>query len=128
MSRNIPPESGAELTYGDWRAGLEEGTLLGLECASCGHRTASPKAACIACGARDLDTVTLPTDGIVHSETTIAVAPTGFEGPYQVAIVDLGDVRLLARIDGEADIGDSVTFAGGTDDSTHPAPVFEPEG
>lgn len=129
MSKEAPvEESGGpdHVEYGDWCERLEAGTLLGLECRTCGHVTATPKRACIECGARDLTGVELPTRGEVYSETIINVAPEGVDGPYQVAVIDLGPTRLLARIDGEVGIGDAAEFAGSIDATGSPAPVFEP--
>lgn len=117
--------SADRLDHVEWADRLRDGDLLGQECAECGHTTAAPKAACARCGSRTLATVTLPTDGIVHSETTIAVPPEGFDGEYQVAVVRLGDAKVMGRIDGTVDIGDRVAFTDVVADD-HPAPVFSP--
>lgn len=114
------------LTHDAWASALREGDLLGQRCADCGHETAAPKAACVRCGSRDVETVSLPTTGTVHSATTIAVAPEGYDGPYRIAIVELGAARVLGRLEGEAAIGDRVELTGaiaeaGEDD---PAPLF----
>jgi uncharacterized OB-fold protein len=116
------------LSYADWRAYLEDGDLVGLECRSCGHVTATPKRACIDCGDRNLDTHVLPNVGTVHSETTITVPPVGFEGPYQVAVIDLGEAKCMGRIEGEerVEIGDSVEFVDTVELDGMPAPAFEP--
>lgn len=112
------------LTFEEWARALRDGVLLGQRCVECERVAATPTAACGRCGGRAFDEVELPTRGTVHSETTVAVAPEGFDAPYQVAVVDLGETRLLARIDGEVVIGDDVALqdAIGTDD--RPAPVF----
>ena len=121
------PESSADrLDYVEWADRLRDGELLGQECAECGHTTAAPKAACAQCGSRTIATVTLPTTGTVHSETTIAVAPEGFEGEYQVAVVRLGDAKILGRIDDTVEIGDRVSFTDVVVADDHPAPVFTP--
>ncbi|GAA0245529.1 Zn-ribbon domain-containing OB-fold protein [Haladaptatus pallidirubidus] len=119
---------GAEIsmTYADWREHLEAGNLVGLECSSCGHVTATPKRACGECGGRVFDRRDLPQTGEVRSETTITVPPVGVEGPYQVAIVDLGDANLLGRMEGGVEIGDGVEFTGTIEIEGMPAPVFEP--
>ncbi|WP_458188437.1 Zn-ribbon domain-containing OB-fold protein [Haladaptatus sp. NG-WS-4] len=121
-------EESETVTYAEWREHLEAGRLVGLQCRSCGHVTATPKRACIDCGDRDLVSHELPQQGEVHSETTIAVPPTGLEGPYQVALVELGDTRLLGRIEGRVEIGDAVEFTDSTTMDGMPAPVFEPVG
>lgn len=129
MSEQQPaPESyleGDGLTARAWRRALRDGLLLGQRCPDCGHVTAAPKAACARCGARDLAVEALPTTGEVYTQTTIAVAPEGFEGPYRVGVVDLGDARVLARIPDDADIGDQLSLAGVVETDDRPAPRFE---
>lgn len=114
------------LTYRRWADALREGTLLGQECSKCGHVTAAPKAACAQCGSREVSTTELDAEGEVYSVTTIGVPPERFEGEYQVALVDLGGGRVLARISGTVEIGDRVAFAEAMEADGHPAPVFEP--
>jgi hypothetical protein len=120
------PES---LTYHDWAAHVRDDRLLGQACEACGHVSGVPSGACQECGARELTTVELPTEGEVYSETTINVPPEGFEERgYQVAMVDLGEARVMVRIEGDhVDIGDDVALSGHIDtDEGHPAPTFEP--
>ncbi|SIQ84514.1 Uncharacterized OB-fold protein, contains Zn-ribbon domain [Haladaptatus litoreus] len=119
-------DSEVGLTYAEWRKHLESGNLVGLECSSCGHVSATPKRACGECGDRNLEPRDLPETGEVHSETTITVPPVGVEGPYQVAIVDLGDAQLLGRIEGSVEIADEVTFTTTIEIEGMPAPVFSP--
>jgi uncharacterized OB-fold protein len=124
-----PRELPEELTYADWRTAIAEGRLLGQECGDCGHVEGTPKGACSQCGARALTTVDLPTAGEVYSETTIQVPPIQFEEEaYQVAIVEVGDARLLARLEGDAvGIGEEVELSGSLDsDDGNPAPTFAP--
>lgn len=115
-----PPE------YDDWRNLLEEGTLLGIECESCGWTTATPKRRCIECGSEQLDGIALPTTGDVYSETTLNVTPPGFDDSYQVAIINLNGTLLPARIDGTIEIGDCVRFSDVVTTDGRTAPVFEP--
>ena len=115
-----------DVDYAEWREQLEAGVLLGLECRSCEHVTATPKRVCINCGARELVAVELPTRGTVYSETTIKVTPEGFDGPYQVVIVELEGVHLLVRVDGTVEIGDVAEFSGTVVTEDLQAPVFEP--
>lgn len=124
-----PQELPDELTYDDWAGAVERGRLLGQECPDCGHVAGAPTGACPHCGSRDLATVELPREGKVYSETTIMVPPEGFrERGYQVAIVQVGEGRVMARIDGEAAIGEVVALSDYVDaDDGHPAPVFEPQ-
>lgn len=118
----------APVEYGDWHEALADGALLGVECEDCGHVSATPKRGCIECGSRDLVAVELPQSGEVHSETTIAVPPDTVEetdGPYRVGVVDLGPTRLLARIDEDSAIGDTVAFSGTVEVGGRPGPRFE---
>lgn len=129
MSEQQPaPESyleGDGLTAKAWRRALRDGLILGQRCPDCGHVTAAPKAACARCGARDLGVESLPVSGEVYTQTTIAVAPEGFEGPYRVGVVDLGDARVLGRLPGSAEIGDAVSLAGVVEADDRVAPRFE---
>jgi len=112
-------------TYREWRQHLwEDRVLLGQRCRDCGHATAAPKAACARCGARDLERIDLPTAGEVYARTRIEVAPADFAGPYEVGLVDLGDARVLARLDGEFEIGESVALVDVYEGDLGPAPVF----
>lgn len=115
------------LTYSDWAEAVRDGRLLGQDCPDCDHVAGAPKGACAHCGSRDIETVELPTEGEVYTVTTIAVPPSQFESKgYQVALVQLGDARVMGRIEGEeVGIGDTVTLTGVIDeDDGHPAPVF----
>ena len=116
------------LTHAEWSAALRDGRLLGLHCENCGTTQGTPKAACPDCGSRNLEPVELSTEGVVYTETTVNVPPEGIEERgYQVAVVDLGDARVLGRLDDEAvTIGDDVVLAGFLeDDQGNPAPRFE---
>ncbi|KAB7513771.1 hypothetical protein DM867_08140 [Halosegnis rubeus] len=117
------------LTYDEWAAAVRDGELLGLACEECGHTNGVPTGACPHCGNRELTRVSLPTEGVVHSETTIQVPPEGFEERgYQVTVVELGDAKVMVRIDGDSErvaIGDEVVLSGViTEDDDHPAPLF----
>jgi uncharacterized OB-fold protein len=120
------PETRATPGYDDWRTALEGGTILGSACRSCGHVTGTPKRLCGECGSDQLEGVSLPTTGEVYSETTIGVAPAGFEGPYAVAVVDLDGTFLTARVNDDVEIGDTVRFEEVITAEGRPAPVFAP--
>jgi hypothetical protein len=118
-----------ELTFRTWSDALRSGRLLGQACPDCGHVAGAPKAACARCGSRDTETVELPTTGEVYTETTVMVPPEGVEERgYQVAIVRVGEARVMGRIEGEeVTIGDELHLAGyvrGEDGD--PGPLFEP--
>jgi uncharacterized OB-fold protein len=119
-----------QLTHGEWSSAVESGDLLGQTCGDCGETQGTPKAACPHCGSRDLETVELPTEGVVYTETTINVPPVGVdERGYQVAVVDLGETRVMGRLsDGDVEIGDPVGVSGFTqDEDGYVAPTFEPQ-
>ena len=117
-------EDGA-LTAKAWANALREGVLLGQRCGACGHVTAAPKAACVRCGERGLSVEALSATGEVYTQTTIAVTPERFDGPYRVGIVDLGDGRVLGRLPDDAEIGDAVALAGVVEVDDRVAPRFE---
>jgi uncharacterized OB-fold protein len=117
-----------ELTFKAWQAALIDGRILGHECSDCQRVTSFPRWACDNCGERDLTVTTLPSSGMVYSETQVNVAPEGFEGDYRLGLIDLGEAYILGRIEGEAGIGDPVTFSGVFRGADDPAPMFEPDG
>lgn len=116
------------LRHEAWERGLEAGVLLGLSCGECGYVTATPKAACPRCGSREISTTRLPTTGRVYTKTTVEVAPEAHGGPYQIALIDLGDARILGRIaDGDrVEITDRVRFTDTYRYDGSLTPVFEP--
>lgn len=115
-----------DLGYEEWATALREGRLLGQECQECGYTTTTPKAGCVRCGSFDLVTVQLPTRGTVYSESAVQVTPAGFDQEYQIALIELGDTqaRLLARVEGTLEIGDSAEFVDTFEQEGMPAPVF----
>lgn len=119
-------ESEERLTYARWRQALADNRLLGQRCQNCDHETAAPKAACATCGSRNLNTIELPDDGTIYSVTTIYIPPEGFERPYNIGLVSVGNARVTARINGEAAIGDEVVFDDAIDTGTGTSPVFVP--
>lgn len=120
--------------YEVWADALRSGRVLGVTCPNCGATYGTPISVCHDCGGRDLEPVDLPAEGTLYSVTRIEVAPTGFEGPYHIGIVQLGDARITARIEtgGEdivPQIEDPVVLSGviETDENGLPAPVFAVE-
>jgi len=112
------------LIHRDWERALRDGILLGQECADCGHVLGTPKSVCPDCSGWSLRTVRLPTTGEVFSETTIEVTPAGLDDRYQVAVVDLGPTRFLARVEDEVAIGDAVAFDGTVEYDDMAGPLF----
>ena len=118
-----------ELTHRTWSDALRSGRLLGQACPECGHVAGTPKGACAQCGSRSIETVELPTSGEVYTETTVMVPPEGIEERgYQVAVVQVGEARVMGRIEGdEVRIGDELRLAGYVSgEGGDPGPLFEP--
>ncbi|WP_330632496.1 Zn-ribbon domain-containing OB-fold protein [Halocatena halophila] len=118
--------------YDAWATALERGELLGGRCRSCETTFGTPVMVCPDCSHRGLEPTPLSETGIIHTVTRIEVAPTGFEGPFFVGIVELEDARLTARIEADSDepeIGDNVRFAGGLSEAPDGsvAPLFRLE-
>lgn len=119
------PSLPASLDFDTWRQYLNDEMLLGQRCQACDNVSARSRSVCLECHGTDLATVELPTEGVVHSETSIEVTPEGFdEAGYRVGIVDLGEAKLLARLEGEPAIGDEVSFVGVLTELNDPAPIF----
>ncbi|TKR27613.1 Zn-ribbon domain-containing OB-fold protein [Natronomonas salsuginis] len=120
----------SDLTHRAWSEALEDGELLGQACGGCDATLGAPKAACPHCGSRELETIELPTSGTVYTETTINVPPIGIDQRgYQVAVVQLGDARVLGRlVDQDVGIGSRVGLAGfDEDDDGYVTPHFKAE-
>lgn len=116
------------LTHEEWSIAVREGELLGQACPDCGAKQGTPKAACPHCGSRELETVDLPSEGTVYTESTINVPPLGIEERgYQVAVVDFDGARVMGRLDDQdVDIDDTVEVAGfDEDDEGYVTPRFE---
>jgi hypothetical protein len=64
----------------------------------------------------------------VYSKTTIEVAPDEQGSGYQIALVDLGDARLLGRIadDERVEIGDQIELEDTRTSAGDVAAVFSP--
>jgi len=118
------------LDHERWEKALTEGTILGLRCEDCGYVTATPKAACVRCGSHSVAVTELPDTGTVYTKTTVEVAPTEHGSGYQIALVELGDARLLGRIDDgdRVEIGDEVGLRGAREYVGDTAAVFAPVG
>lgn len=94
---------------------LRNGELTTTQCLNCEALHYPPRIVCPECLSDDLEYTPLPHEGKLHSFTEVrGTAPIGMndDPPFVVGVVDLGDVRLSARIDGaeygDLAIGDSV--------------------
>ena len=135
MSSNEPSRGAVEdalkedrLDHERWAEAVTEGTILGLRCEDCGYVTATPKAACVRCGSHSVAATELPDTGPVYTKTTVEVAPTEHGSGYQVALVELGDARLLGRVaDGDrVKVGDEVGLCGTREYAGDTTAVFAP--
>src|ERR1039458_9725720 len=77
------------LTFTNWREGSRAGKLLGLKCRDCGEVTCPPRKVCAGCGSENLDIIQLSGKCEIKSFTVCYAVPTGFVGPYVVAVADL---------------------------------------
>lgn len=86
-------------------AGLANGRLLGTRCPSCDYTYATPRLACMDCGA-PTDWVELPKVGRVHTFTTCYFGSEAFlsECPFNLILVEFDgvDTLFLARLVGVA--------------------------
>ena len=94
---------------------LRNGELTTTRCTDCGEVHFPPRIVCPECMGDDLEYVGLPERGELFAFSEVrAGASIGMEDelPFVIAIVDLGDVRLSARIDDarseDLEIGDPV--------------------
>jgi uncharacterized protein len=80
-----------KLTFVSWRQAMREGKLLGLKCNGCGFITCPPRKVCAECGSENQKIVELIGKGEIKSFTVCYAVPTGFTGPYVVAVADLNE-------------------------------------
>jgi len=105
----------ADTRIHEFYTNLRDGDLTTTQCADCGEIHFPPRVVCPECMGEDLSYVGLPERGELFAFSEVrAGAPLGMQDdvPFVIAIVDLGDVRLSARIDDtsmdELEIGDPV--------------------
>lgn len=115
------------LTHDEWTDALSNGDLLGQTCSDCGATYGTPVSVCHDCGGRALETTPLPREGEIHSVTRVEVSPIGFDSPYHVGLVQLGEARITARIaddPAEPTIGTTVALSDVIEDDGYSVPVF----
>jgi uncharacterized OB-fold protein len=113
--------------------------LVGSRCNLCATDTFPSQTSCPRCGSENVDTATLPSDGTIWTWTVQRNAPKApFRAPhaflpFAVAYVDLGTVRVEARLAGKAveswRLGDAVRLVVGPlngDEAGWQAFWFEP--
>lgn len=79
-----------------WRLRKARYSLAGTVCSSCGAKQFPQRTVCPSCGSVELEAMQFKGAGVVESYTTIHVAPSGFAGPYSVALVRLDEGPLIA--------------------------------
>ncbi len=79
------------LTSKQWRQAFREGKFLGLKCRQCGAYTVPPQKVCSGCRSEDMEVVELSGNGELKTFTVTQVAAEGFEAPYIIALVALGE-------------------------------------
>lgn len=79
-----------------WRMKKSRYNLAGTEC--CGIVSFPPKNICENCGSKDMKEKIFSGDGTIVSYTTINTPPTGFKGPYNVAIIKLDEGPMISGI------------------------------
>lgn len=103
MTADAPPVKGLDSIVA-WRDG--EPALVGGRCAACGAHAFPHPGSCARCGGAEVETVELPTTGEVWTWTVQRFPPKApFRGPepfepFAVAYVDLGPLRVEARLTG----------------------------
>jgi len=82
--------------------GLREGELRIQRCSQCASQFHPPKPRCSTCGSFDLGYAVASGRGVVYSHVTFhKPMPSGFDGPYNVSLVDLEEgVRLVTQVVG----------------------------
>jgi hypothetical protein len=79
------------ISFKEYFDSLLQGKLIGYKCRDCASYTCPPKAACDACGSKNLEKVEFSGRGRIATFTTTYIAPLGYdkEVPYTVAMVEL---------------------------------------
>lgn len=91
-----------------YRQFLDEETLMGCKCGSCGRTYASPRPICIQCHSSQMQWIRLSGNGRLAAFTCIAIGPPsmaalgyGRDNPYCSGVVELEEGgRVDARIEG----------------------------
>jgi uncharacterized OB-fold protein len=80
-------------------------------CDGCGRRWYYTRSRCPGCGGRGISTYRLGR-GELLAVTDIAVTPPDVRSPNRVGLARFGDVQLIAQLQEDASVGDTVVFAG----------------
>ncbi len=109
-----------------YRSNLEEGTLYGFECDSCGYKQITYLVNCPKCQSRDIDAFTCDGTGVLDSFTHQHVASELFKDavPYAYVIVALDEgvkTSGYMRVDSidELEVGLPVKLVASDDGNCH---------
>jgi uncharacterized protein len=85
----------------DFISFLENGTVQGTRCKSCGKNFFPPRADCHQCLTDDMEWFEVSGTGKLVSYSKLEFAPIGFgeDVPYSIALLDYGTYKVFGRID-----------------------------
>jgi hypothetical protein len=78
-----------------WRLQRQRYRLAGSMCKGCGVLYFPQRRICLECGKTEFEEKQLSGKGKIVSWTVIRAAPTGFESPYTIGVVQLAEGPLL---------------------------------
>lgn len=81
------------------------------ECSDCGRGTFYDKRRCGDCG-NDAFRAREAGVGTVRATTTVHVTPDGVDEPLMLGLAVFGDARVIAQLDDDLSVGDSVRLEG----------------
>lgn len=81
---------------------LQQGSVMGTQCKTCGTSYFPPRADCCKSLDSDMGWFEVTGTGTLLAYSTLSYAPKGFDQdlPYTIAVVDFGSVRVFGRLDG----------------------------
>lgn len=79
---------------------LEQDSVAGTRCQSCGQQFFPPRADCCCCFSSDMAWFCLEEPGRLATFSTLQYGPRGFENdlPYTVGVLEFGAYRVFGRI------------------------------
>ena len=88
-----------------WRQQSQRYRLEGVKCCGCGSVYFPKRVVCICCNSSEMKNINISTDGKIVSWTVIRAAPSGFESPYNVGIIELPQgIMVSGQIVGDAEL------------------------